>query len=240
MRPSALPSVPLSMTKWYAKPLIMPRARCAWSKASALPALVALWWITMNSHCRTGATSPALTSWVPESRTANQLIFRRQHIRRQLAGDQFRNLRFQHHVAVLLRAFGDVTAAVNQRDRPRAIGRNRQRDVHAPVFELIADLVQQRIQMRAEFGGDGNGVFKFALEFFQPVRISLDLVDLVERHNARLAPRVDLVQYDFHRLDLFVSLRMTDVNDVQQQVGLGHLLQRRLERLDKMMRDRKS
>src|ERR1043166_5247699 len=100
----------------------MPRARCAVSNASAEPTRVALWWMTMNSHARVGATSAAPASCVVKKRNAATLIFSADHIRCEFSGQQLRDLRFQHDLAVLLRTLGDVTAPVHRRDCLRAAG----------------------------------------------------------------------------------------------------------------------
>ena len=63
-----------------------------------------------------------------------------------------------------------------------------------------------------------------------------DAVDLVEHHQHRLVGHAQFVEHHVHRLDLFLRLRRTDIHDMQQQVGLDDLLERRLESIDQVVR----
>ena len=66
----------------------------------------------------------------------------------------------------------------------------------------------------------------------QHIAISIQLVDLVKHHQRWLAIRSDFFQHGIHRSNLFVRLRMADIHDVQQQIGLDDFFQRGFESLD--------
>ena len=72
------------------------------------------------------------------------------------------------------------------------------------------------------------------------ISVLLDMgvgVDFVEHHNHRLlAAAADVVERFVDNLYLFLEIRMGDVDNVNQQIGLANLVEGRLERLDKMGR----
>ena len=51
-----------------------------------------------------------------------------------------------------------------------------------------------------------------------------------------MSPGADLAEHAPHRLDLLVEVRRGGVGHVQDDVGVGHLLQRRAERLHEVVR----
>lgn len=53
--------------------------------------------------------------------------------------------------------------------------------------------------------------------------------------NTGLVAGAYLLQRLFHDGDLLLEARMRNVDHMQQQVGLAHLVERRLERLDELM-----
>ncbi len=57
----------------------------------------------------------------------------------------------------------------------------------------------------------------------------LHAVEFVEDHNHLLTPRAQFLEHHLHRLHLLLVQRMAQVDDVQQQVRLRHLFQRRLD-----------
>ena len=65
---------------------------------------------------------------------------------------------------------------------------------------------------------------------------AVEPVNFVEDHDGRLARRADFRQHRVDRGDLLRRLRMADVHHMQQQVGLDHFLQRRLEGLHQAVR----
>ena len=61
-------------------------------------------------------------------------------------------------------------------------------------------------------------------------------VDLVDDDELGHRERVDLAEHDPHGVDLAQRVGVGAVDDVQQQVGGGDLLQRRAERVDQLVR----
>src|SRR5260221_4513508 len=65
---------------------------------------------------------------------------------------------------------------------------------------------------------------------------AVELIDLVQHHYRWFAFRADFLEDRIHSFYLFVRLLVTDINDVQQQIGLNHFFERGFKRFDQAMR----
>ena len=101
--------------------------------------------------------------------------------------------------------------------------------------ELPVQRVPEQVHARARVGGKPEPVDA-------PVGIVLDVwrlaraVDLVEHRDLRQRLHADRLENLVHLLDALGALRIGRVDDVQQQVGLASLLQRRAERGHQLVR----
>jgi len=70
-----------------------------------------------------------------------------------------------------------------------------------------------------------------------PDGLGIGGVDLVEHEELRIVGGADLGQHRANRLDLRVGIRVGGIDDVEQEIGVGDLLERRMEGLDELMRE---
>ena len=97
--------------------------------------------------------------------------------------------------------------------------------------EAGAEFLEQFGESFARVGRDGDGAGEESLPALKDVAGG-QKVHLVEDHQGRTFCRPDLTQDGVDGPDLFLRVRMAHIDDVEQQVGFHHLLQRRLEGFD--------
>ena len=141
----------------------------------------------------------------------------------------------QHDVAlVLLREHGAFP--VKPGDQRRFGLGNRQTDGDHPAGEFLLDRLPQvaapRAADRRHRRVDGE-VARVARQS----RLFDEKVCLVEDRDRRFPARTDFRKDSADSPDLFFRLRVRDVDDVEQEVGLRHPLEGRLERFDEVVRE---
>ncbi len=67
-------------------------------------------------------------------------------------------------------------------------------------------------------------------------RLRGDAVDLVEHVEHRLVVDAELIEHRVHDASLFLPTRVARVDHMQQEVGVGDLLERRAERRHEVVR----
>ena len=96
--------------------------------------------------------------------------------------------------------------------------------------QVERDLLQQLLQSHSGLGGDGCRLF------VQCQRQLRQLVALVEHRQNRHIFRAQLLEQLGGDAQLFVKLRRRDVADVEDQIRVHRLLQRRMEGLYQLVR----
>src|SRR3984893_388383 len=118
--------------------------------------------------------------------------------------------------------------------------------VAASIRHRELDDARQRPQSRGHrleqlvdaFAGEGRDRNRARVRTEQRAdRVGIGGVDLVHDDELGHVPRADLSQNPVHRLDLGLALVGARVDHVQQQVGVGDLLECRSERLDELVRE---
>ena len=66
--------------------------------------------------------------------------------------------------------------------------------------------------------------------------VAIQAVNFVEDHDRRLAGGADFIEHRVDGLNLFLGLRMADIDDVQKQVRLDNFLERGFERFNEAVR----
>ena len=108
------------------------------------------------------------------------------------------------------------------------VGQQQPRAVQ-PLIELFFDQDAQRVQPFAGFGGDADNILAARRHLLREVAL---VVARDDRH-ARLCELPDQL---FHHRDVRLALRVGGVDDVDEQVCVLQLLERRLKRLHQIMR----
>ena len=151
-------------------------------------------------------------------------------------GDRRRHARPHPHALTGVLAL-EVTRHVVQlrQDRAAVVGHQQ---LHAlelsaeraldPLAQLLAALAGERGHEHGIAVGGGH----------RPAVVVVQLVDLVQHEQRRLVAGADLVQHLVHRAHHLLQLVLgyRGVRDVQDQVGVHGLLERRLERLHQLVR----
>ena len=154
---------------------------------------------------------------------------------------------FEPRLIPVVVALDDLADGVQPGDDGGGLVRHGKFHEFAHWPHLVIQFLQQNGESVAGFGGNPDGVGMLFKEFVAvdvdipiaipgTVAVQIEAVDFVKDHEGRFARRADFVQNGVHRLDLFTGLRMTDVHDVQQQVGPHDFLERGLECLDEAVR----
>src|SRR6202142_3466603 len=100
--------------------------------------------------------------------------------------------------------------------------------------KLASDAFEKRARGLAMRGADQRGV---GMDPFEPAGLPrLDEVDLVEDEKARQAGEIELLEHAYHRAFVLVPRRIAGVDHVQEQVGVGSLLEGRTERREQIFR----
>ena len=127
----------------------------------------------------------------------------------------------------------DLGLPIQPRRDVLAAPRHQQRHLERRMRDGVADDLEQPLGALAGERRDRDRA-REAPRQPRPRR-ARDLVDLVEREDLGDVSRSDLAQHPAHGLDLLVQLRRCRVGDVQDHVGVGHLLERGSERLDQIV-----
>ena len=156
--------------------------------------------------------------------------------RPEVAGEVGRHPRGHPGAVVDVLAGEHLTGLVDAADQVAAVVRHEHLDVDVGLGQLVGDEGAQLVEALAGAGRHDDRVLLVPTQPVDDLRVGE--VGLVDDDDLAHVGGVDVGEHGAHRGDLALGVGVRAVDDVQQQVGLGDLLERGAERLDELVRQR--
>ena len=133
---------------------------------------------------------------------------------------------------VIAVVFGeDLAECVNPREQALFVEGNREFEFGADGFQAGAEFVEEGVETFAGPGGDGDRLVEETGPTIDGVARG-EAIDLVEDHQDGFLGGTDLFEDGVDGADLFLGVRMADVDDVEEEIGLDDLFEGGLEGFD--------
>lgn len=147
-----------------------------------------------------------------------------------------RDSRFETRLIAGVIAFDDLRDFVQAGNHAGFMVRHDQFHELANRSELAAEFIQQQRNALSAAGANGDAMGILLKKASEHIPTAVELINFVEDHQCRFAFSADFFEDGINRFDLFLRLRMADIDDVEEEIGLDDFLERRLESFDEPMR----
>ena len=139
-----------------------------------------------------------------------------------------RRVRHDHRELAFVAQLQDVPDAMDLRDQSGLAQRHPKTRSQPPCSQFILKRLDQSGNAGALARGDGDAAGKSA-----PVSpdqfVVRERIDFVEHHQRLFSERAQLLDHGADRFDVLVDPRMAEIDDMNQQIGFDHFLERGLE-----------